>query len=86
MAIQFLTRLPLNISVDFNDENIRKSTFFLSLCWTIIRIFIFYTLLFFLSPYNKNIASFLTIIMMIILTGGLHLDGLSDTADGFFFQ
>jgi adenosylcobinamide-GDP ribazoletransferase len=29
-------------------------------------------------------ASVLTILVMICLTGGLHMDGLADTADGFF--
>ena len=83
VAIQFLTRLPLNISVDFDDKNIRKSTFFYPFVGLLLG-FLSSIPYYFLSPYNKNIASFLTIIMMIILTGGLHLDGLSDTADGFF--
>lgn len=83
VAIQFLTRLPLNIVVDFNSENIKKSTFFYPFVGLLLGILssIPYYLL---SFYNVNIASFLTLMMMIILTGGLHLDGLSDTADGFF--
>jgi len=83
LAIQFLTRLPVNISIDFNDENIRKSTFFYPFVGIILGALsaIPYYLL---APYNKSIASFLTVMTMIILTGGLHLDGLSDTADGFF--
>lgn len=83
LALQFLTRLPANIPIDFNQENIRKSTFFYPYVGLILgglSILPYY----FLSPYNKEIASFLTLVMMIILTGGLHLDGLADTADGFF--
>lgn len=83
LAIQFLTRLPINIPVNFNKENIRKSTFFypfIGLILGSLSVIPYY----FLSSYNKDIATFLTIIIMIILTGGLHLDGLSDTADGFF--
>lgn len=83
VALQFLTRLPVNIPVDFNGENIRKSTFyfpFVGLLLGLIGIIPYI----FLSPFNINIASFITVLMLIILTGGLHLDGLSDTADGFF--
>lgn len=83
LALQFLTRLPINIPIDFNEENIRKSTFYYPVVGIILGSLSSIPY-YFLSPYNKNIGSFLTIIVMIILTGGLHLDGLSDTADGFF--
>ena len=36
-----------------------------------------------LKPYNNLLASFIFLLISVILTGGLHLDGLSDTADGF---
>lgn len=83
LSIQFLTRLPVNIPIDFNDENIRKSTFFypfVGLLLGLLSSIPYY----FLGSYNRDIAAFLTLMTMIILTGGLHLDGLSDTADGFF--
>jgi adenosylcobinamide-GDP ribazoletransferase len=38
----------------------------------------------FLWLFPPPLASACTIIALIILTGGLHLDGLADTADGFF--
>ncbi len=83
LALQFLTRLPVNIEVDFNEENIRKSSFFypfIGLLLGLIASIPYYLL----SSVNIDIASFLTLLTAIILTGGLHLDGLSDTADGFF--
>lgn len=83
LSLQFLTRLPINIPIDFNDQNLRKSTFFYPLVGLILGVLssLPYVLL---ANYNVDIASFLTLFLMIILTGGLHLDGLSDTADGFF--
>lgn len=83
LSIQFLTRLPLNIPVDFNDENIKRSTFFYPFVGMLLG-FLSSLPYYFLARYNRDIASFLSLMMMLILTGGLHLDGLSDTADGFF--
>ncbi|HLS54415.1 MAG TPA: adenosylcobinamide-GDP ribazoletransferase [Tissierellaceae bacterium] len=83
LSLQFLTRLPIHIPIDFNRENLRKSTFFYPLVGMILGILSFIPY-YFLSNYNREIAAFLTVLFIIILTGGLHLDGLADTADGFF--
>lgn len=82
LSLQFFTRIPININVDFNEKNIRYSVFFLPLVGALIGAIgglVYYVL----SPYNNQLASFLTLLITIILTGGLHLDGLSDTFDGF---
>lgn len=82
LSLQFLTRLPINISIDFNHKNIRNSIFFFPLVGAIIGAiggFVYHIL----SPLNIEIASFVTMLVLIILTGGLHIDGLSDTFDGF---
>jgi adenosylcobinamide-GDP ribazoletransferase len=82
LSLQFFTRIPININVDFNERNIRYSVFFLPLVGAIIGGFgglVYYLI----SPYNIQLASFLALLATIILTGGLHLDGLSDTFDGF---
>lgn len=36
------------------------------------------------SYINKDVASFIAVLSIIITTGGLHLDGIGDTADGFY--
>ncbi len=83
LALQFLTRIPINKAIDFNHENIRRSTYFFPYIGALlgaIAALSYYVLL----PLNADIASFVTVLMIIVLTGGLHLDGLSDTADGFY--
>ncbi|MGO1468698.1 MAG: adenosylcobinamide-GDP ribazoletransferase [Tissierella sp.] len=83
LSIQFLTRIPLNINVDFNSENLKKSTLFYPFIGILLGSLSYGTHYIF-SFINRDIASLITVIMMIVFTGGLHLDGLSDTADGFF--
>jgi len=82
LSIQFFMRIPIKIQVDFNEKNIRYCIFFMPLVGAIIgslSSIIFYLL----EPHNKLIAAFLTLLTSIILTGGLHIDGLADTFDGF---
>ena len=83
LAIQFLTRLPINKQVDFNNENLSKSILFFPLVGIIIGGIGGLTYHIF-SYMNKDIGAFFAVLSMIIVTGGLHLDGLSDTADGFY--
>lgn len=83
LSLQFFTRIPINKKIDFNKENIRYSIFFLPLIGIIIGGLgglVYYLL----APANTMIASFMGLVTTIIVTGGLHLDGLSDTVDGFF--
>lgn len=83
LAFQFLTRIPINIPIDFNEKNIKNSIFFFPVMGAIIGGIgsIVYLLI---SPLNIEVSALLTMITLIILTGGLHIDGLSDTFDGFF--
>lgn len=34
--------------------------------------------------FSKNVADMLVIVSLVIITGGLHLDGFADTCDGFY--
>ena len=82
LSLQFFTRIPINMEIDFSKENLKYSVFFLPLVGIIIGALgglVYYLL----SPYNIMIASFIALLTTIILTGGLHIDGLSDTFDGF---
>lgn len=82
LAFQFFTRLPFKKNIDFNEKNIRTSIIFYPLVGAVIGLLaalIYYPL----SYVNKNIASLGALFILILVTGGLHLDGLSDTFDGF---
>ncbi|MDP4146412.1 MAG: adenosylcobinamide-GDP ribazoletransferase [Bacillota bacterium] len=83
LALQFLTRLPVNISVDFERENISRSTIFFPLVGMLIGA-IAAVIFYLLSFINKDLAALAGVFTLVMVTGGLHIDGLSDTADGFF--
>lgn len=83
VGLQFLTRLPININMDFNEDNIGRSTFFFPYIGMLLGLISFIPY-YFIGDYSVTVASFLSLFTMILLTGGLHLDGVSDTVDGFF--
>lgn len=83
LSIQFLTRIPININIDFNEENLTRSTFFYPFIGMLLGL-LSYIVFYLFSFIDKDLASLAVVISMIVFTGGLHLDGLSDTADGFF--
>lgn len=82
LGFQFLTRIPIKKQIEFNKENIRDSLFFFPFIGMVIGAIA--GLVFYLTYIlNQEVSSFLTVITLIVLTGGLHIDGLSDMLDGF---
>lgn len=83
-ALAFLTRLPIFVKIHIDEYSLAKSVFFFPVvgmliglilgCLDILLGYIFY----------DAVRSTFLIIAYILLTGGLHLDGLSDTVDGIF--
>jgi adenosylcobinamide-GDP ribazoletransferase len=84
LAFQFLTRLPIRIN-EIKPDDLARSMAWFPLVGLFIGLMLvlilFISSLFNLTP---EITAGLLILVLIIFTGGLHLDGLSDTADGFY--
>ncbi len=82
IALQFLTRLPVFLSIDYGLHNRVNAIFFYPLVGLIIGGFLYISqqLLFTLAPI-LSAAIILTIWVM--LSGALHLDGLADSADAW---
>jgi len=81
-AIQFLTIIPVPL-VSCKDDR-KKAVWFFPVVGLLIGLIAAYldSALVFLLP--TAVASVLVIIFFIVISGALHLDGLADTADGFF--
>lgn len=84
LMIQFLTRIPLPISLNVTDEDFTKGFKYFPVVGSIIGGLI-YAIHFILRGYIGNFTMAVVIVLCYLyITGGLHMDGLSDSADGLF--
>lgn len=81
--LQFVTRIPINIDVGFDDEFHKTITYFPLVGFVLgILLFIIGTVSNIL--FDPFITSILVTLGSVILTGGLHIDGLGDTFDAIY--
>lgn len=83
-ALQFLTRIRLTGRNEFTDEDFGRSVKFFPLVGAVIGalLAVFYHLAGGWLP--VHVLAAVLIVLEIVLTGGLHCDGLMDTMDGIF--
>ncbi len=81
--IQFLTRIPIPIDVGMDDE-FHKSLVYFPLVGLILGLFYYATGLVGLLLFDKGITAIIILLSSVILTGGLHIDGVGDTFDGIY--
>lgn len=83
LALQFLTVLPFKFS-SITDKQVARSVIFFPLAGYLIGAMLVaaYSILTFVGI-QSYLLCFLLMVLLIIITGGLHLDGLADTTDGF---
>lgn len=82
LALQFMTRIPVKKQLEFSEKNIKTAIAFFPLIGLVIGTAAGLAYLG-LRSYSGNTAAIAALFVVVILTGGLHLDGLSDTLDGF---
>ena len=85
ILIQFMTRIPVFVNVEYDEEKLGKSIKYFPLVGAIIGIFLYgINILVGKITVNRQIAAMIIIIAEIFITGLIHIDGLADTADGLF--
>lgn len=81
-AIQFLTILPIRMHIEFEKNILHKSVIFFPVVGALLGIIISLCGWGFSFAAPPSLGALLLVIGWIVLTGGLHLDGLMDSADG----
>lgn len=81
--IQFLTRIPININIGF-VEDFHESIKYFPLVGLILGICYYFIGYIGQHFFNDFIVAVLILVGTVLLTGGLHLDGLGDTFDGLY--
>lgn len=85
LLFRFMTRLPIGFDPKFDSDELGKGMRFFPVVGMVIGLVLFaaFWLLGYVI-YSPMVMAVLLVIIEVILTGGLHLDGLADTFDGIF--
>jgi len=84
LMIQFLTRIPIPIELDVTKEDFQKGPVYFPVIGMIIGC-ILYTLYHISNGHiSPLLLALIIVVAEVLITGGLHLDGLSDTFDGIY--
>lgn len=84
LMIQFLTTLPVRAKLDATNEDFGKGLVFAPVVGLIIGAILAGAWYVSDLLFPIQVTAVLVVIFYILLTGGLHLDGLGDTFDGLF--
>ncbi len=82
LAIQFLTPFPVGEVREVEEEDLRKTIVFFPFVG-VLQGFILYISIYILNHvFPHMLVGGLVLFIWVVITGGLHLDGLADTVDG----
>lgn len=84
LAIQFLTRIPININIETEEDSFADSVLWFPAVGLIIGAF--NALVYFLSAMvlDGMLPIVCAVLANVCITGALHVDGLADTCDGIY--
>lgn len=81
LALQFLTSIPVKVN-SIKEEDIAKSMVYFPFIGLLLGGFLAAANnLMIVLNFNELVSSVMIVVLLVILTAGLHLDGLADTCD-----
>lgn len=81
LAFQFLTIIPMKDTGNVSDEEMGKTTAVFPLVGFAEGVVLAFLASLFLKVFTAELTNALLVLIMVIMNGGFHLDGLSDTFD-----
>ncbi|MBI4698805.1 MAG: adenosylcobinamide-GDP ribazoletransferase [Nitrospirae bacterium] len=81
LAFQFLTIIPLKEIKDVSEKEMGGSSAFFPVVGAVEGLLLVLSATFFMKIIPAELANGLVILIMVLVNGGLHLDGLADTFD-----
>ncbi len=84
LMLQFFTRIPINISINTNSRDFGKGLVFAPFVGLVIGALLTCAAYGLLFIFPRVMVAAVILVLYMIITGGLHLDGLGDTFDGIF--
>ncbi|MFC0268525.1 adenosylcobinamide-GDP ribazoletransferase [Kushneria aurantia] len=82
LAITFLTRIPLPVRGEVDNEALARCQRWFALAGALIGVLAASIYLLAALLWPLPVAALITLVALLLLTGGLHEDGLADCADG----
>ena len=83
-SIKFLTVLPIDRRNRFTPVNIGTAMVWFPAVGLLVGAFLIAVYFLLIKWFPSSVADALILVVYIIITGGLHLDGLADSCDGIF--
>jgi len=84
VSMAFLTRLPIPEEWQ-GEKKLSQATFFFPIAGFLVGLLSFAVALVFQRMFGFHAGFIAAFLFPLLLTGGLHLDGLADSADGLFY-
>jgi adenosylcobinamide-GDP ribazoletransferase len=81
IAFQFLTIIPIKIKSAISEKEVYNSAAFFPIVGAFQGLFLVFLALFFLTIMSADTTTAIVLLLYVLITGGFHQDGLSDTFD-----
>jgi adenosylcobinamide-GDP ribazoletransferase len=84
LMLQFFTRIPIRLRFSSDNEDFGKGLVFAPFVGIVIGSVLAAAAYGLLFIFPRSVVAAIILVLYIVITGGLHLDGLGDTFDGIF--